>query len=279
MRRPTSSCSHGLAAGAARSQRAAATGSMVGGRSEGMDGGGKYIEAMRTAWLSRWNVPTPSRCAVCGAWPARPVCDACVQRFAAPLHRCRLCALPLADAADVCGACLREPPPLDACYAAVAYAYPWSGLLGRFKFGAEPGWAEALAQRMAAVPGVREELQRADLVLPMPLAPRRLAERGFNQALLLARAVAPHQAEAHLLLRLRETGSQTALDRKARQANVRDAFAVEPLRARALHGTSVVLVDDVMTSGASLHAAAETLRAAGARRVAALVLARTEEDA
>lgn len=167
---------------------------------------------------------------------------------------------------------------MDACYAAVAYVYPWSDLIGRFKFGAEPGWARALAERMAAIPGVREELQRAELVLPMPLAPRRLAERGFNQALLLARALAPGKTEARLLLRLRETGSQTALDRKARQANVRDAFAVEPLRSRELHGASAVLVDDVMTSGASLRAAAKALRAAGARRVAAVVLARTEEE-
>jgi ComF family protein len=243
-----------------------------------MDGGGKYIEAMRTAWLPRWTTETPSRCAVCGAWPARPVCDACVQRFAAPVHRCRLCALPLPAAAEVCGACLRDPPPLDACYAAVDYAYPWSGLVGRFKFSAEPGWAQALAERMAAAPGVPQELAGADLVLPMPLAPRRLAERGFNQALLLARALARDKTEAQLLLRLRETGSQTALDRKARRANVRDAFAVEPLRAGELKGASVVLVDDVMTSGASLHAAAVAVRRAGATRVSAIVFARTEQE-
>jgi ComF family protein len=240
-----------------------------------MDGGGKYIEAMRNAWLQRWSRNVPSRCAVCGAWPARPLCDACAARFATPQHRCRLCALPLADAAAVCGGCLREPPPLDACFAAVAYAYPWSGLVGRFKFSGEPGWAQVLAERMLAVAGVREELARADLVLPMPLAPRRLAERGFNQALLLARQLAPARTEALLLLRLRETGSQTALDRKARRANVRDAFGIEPLQYGELAGRSVVLVDDVMTSGASLHAAASALRGAGAARVAAVVLART----
>jgi ComF family protein len=244
-----------------------------------MDGGGKYIEAMRTTWPQRWTQHTPSRCAVCGAWPARPLCDACVVRFAPPRHRCRTCALPLPDGADTCGACLQEPPPLDACYAAVAYAYPWSGLVGRFKFSGEPGWAQALAERMAAVPGVREELARADLVLPVPLAPRRLAERGFNQALLLARQLAGDKTESQLLLRLRETGSQTALDRKARSANVHDAFGVEPLRATELKGRAVVLVDDVMTSGASLHAAAAAVRQAGAARVAAIVLARTEEGA
>ena len=232
---------------------------------------------MRNAWLQRFSRHVPSRCAVCGAWPARPLCDACVVRFAAQRHRCRLCALPLPSGPDVCGGCLHEPPPLDACYAAVAYAYPWSGLVGRFKFSAEPGWAEALAERISAVPGVREEVQRADLVLPMPLAPRRLAERGFNQALLLARQLARDKTESQLLLRLRETGSQTALDRKARRANVRDAFGVEPLRAQEVRGGAVLLVDDVMTSGASLHAAAQVLRRAGAQRVSAVVLARTED--
>jgi ComF family protein len=232
---------------------------------------------MGKPWLQRFTGRTPSRCAVCGAWPARPVCDACVLRFAPAQHRCRLCALPLAVHVDVCGGCLREPPPLAACHAAVDYAYPWAGLLARFKFSGEPGWAQALAERIAAVPGVREELDRAELVLPMPLAPRRLAERGFNQALLLARALHPAKAEPRLLLRLRETGSQTALDRQARRANVKDAFAIEPLRAAQVRGRSVLLVDDVMTSGASLHAAAHALQQAGARRVAAIVLARTEE--
>jgi ComF family protein len=181
------------------------------------------------------------------------------------------------DGVTTCGACVRDPSALDACFAAADYAYPWSSLVGRFKFRAEPGWAAVLAGRMAAVPGVRDELAAAQFVLPMPLAPRRLAERGFNQALLLARALQPRQVDAKLLLRLRETGSQTALDRQARQRNVEDAFGVEPLRATELRGARVVLVDDVMTSGASLHAAARALRQAGAARVSAVVLARTDE--
>lgn len=231
---------------------------------------------MRTAWLQRWTKATPSRCAVCGAWPARPLCDACVVRFAQEQHRCGLCALPLPDGVPVCGACLREPPPLDACLAAVSYAYPWSGLLARFKFSGEPGWAQALGERMLRIPGVAQELERCDLLLPMPLAPRRLAERGFNQALLLARQLERGKVETQLLLRLRETGSQTALDRRARQANVGGAFGVEPLRAAEVRGKAVLLVDDVMTSGASLHAAAKALRQAGAQRVSAVVLARTD---
>ena len=234
---------------------------------------------MRTAWLQRWASEPTSRCAVCGAWPARPLCDACVVRFAQPQHRCLRCALPLTEAAGVCGACLREPPPLDACFAAVPYAYPWSGLIARFKFQGEPGWAQALGERMARIPGIATELGRADLLLPMPLAPRRLAERGFNQALLLARQLARDKVETQLLLRLRETDSQAALDRRARQANVGGAFGLEPLRAGEVRGRSVMLVDDVMTSGASLHAAALALKQAGAQRVAAAVLARTDDPA
>jgi len=242
-----------------------------------MGRGAEYIDrTMPPAWMQRWMPPIASRCAICGAWPAQPLCDACVVRFAPPRHRCALCALPLPDAVAVCGACLREPPPLDACHAAVDYAYPWSGLVARFKFNGEPGWAAALAQRMARAPGVAEELERADLVLPMPLARRRLAERGFNQALLLARALARDKVEAQLLLRLRETGSQAALEKKARQKNVEGAFGVEPMRASELGAARVVLVDDVMTSGASLHSAARVLRQAGAQRIAAVVLARTE---
>ncbi|WP_299787653.1 ComF family protein [Ramlibacter sp.] len=231
---------------------------------------------MPPAWMQRWMPAAASRCAICGAWPAQPLCDACVVRFARPCHRCTLCALPLPEGVAVCGACLQRPPPLDACHAAVAYAYPWSGLLARFKFNGEPGWAAALAQRMTRAPGVAQEIARADLLLPMPLAPRRLAERGFNQALLLARALDRDKVEAQLLLRLRETGSQTALERKAREKNVEGAFGVEPLRAGELRGKAVLLVDDVMTSGASLHAAARAVRQAGARTVAAVVLARTD---
>lgn len=231
---------------------------------------------MRSAWLQRLATAVPGRCAVCGAWPARPLCTACIARFARPQPRCRRCALPVPAGAPVCGACLREPGSLDACFAAVPYEYPWSTLVGRLKFEGEPAWAGELARLLQAIPAVADETAAADVVLPMPLAPRRLAERGFNQALQLARRLAPGKTDARLLLRLRETAAQAALTRERRRANVRGAFGVEPLRAHELRGKAALLVDDVMTSGASLQAAAQALRAAGARRVSAVVLARTE---
>lgn len=241
--------------------------------------GAQYIDpTMHTGWLRRWTWDPPARCAVCGRWPARALCGDCVQRFGQPLHRCLRCALPLPADVPTCGACLRDPPPLDACFAAVPYAYPWSGLVGRFKFGGHPGWGKVLGERMAATPGVPEAVAGADLLLPMPLARGRLAGRGFNQAVLLARALDSRRTRTGLLLRLRETDSQTTLDRRDREANVRGAFGVEPLRAAEVRAASILLVDDVMTSGASLHAAARALRQAGAARVAAVVLARTEGD-
>jgi ComF family protein len=230
---------------------------------------------MFRALLDRASAALPSQCAVCHAWPAQPVCEACVARFAQPRPRCRTCALPLPDGLERCGACIREKPPLDLCLAAVAYEYPWSGLIADFKFGARPGWAQALALLMRSTPWAEPALEAAHLVLPMPLARQRLRERGFNQALELALRLAPAKTDATMLLRLRETPAQSALAREARQRNVRGAFGLAAGRVAEVAGRRMLLVDDVMTSGASLYAAAQVLRDAGAAHVAALVLART----
>ena len=219
----------------------------------------------------------PGQCAVCRAWPAQPVCEACVARFAQPQARCRRCALPVAQGVAECGRCLQSPPPLDACHAALSYEYPWSGLIGQYKFGGQAGWAQSFATLMRSAPWVEPALDQCDWVLPLPLSAQRLAERGFNQSLLLARTLAPQKTEAGLLLRVRHTAAQSELALKDRLKNVQGAFAVEPAEAARLRGRKVVLVDDVMTSGASLFAAAQTLRQAGAASVTGLVLARTDD--
>jgi ComF family protein len=149
-------------------------------------------------------------------------------------------------------------------------------LIARYKFQQQAGWAGPLATLMLSAPRAEDMLDAADWVLPIPLSPQRLAERGYNQSWLLARQLSPHKADNQLLLRTRDTPSQRTLPRAERLANLVGAFAVEPLRAAQLHGKKVVLVDDVMTSGASLHTAARVLRAAGVSQVSALVLARTE---
>ena len=218
----------------------------------------------------------PSQCAVCRSWPSQPVCEACVGEFAQPVHRCHTCAIPVVGNMPQCGDCIAEPPPMDQCIAAVAYAYPWSGLVAQFKFQAHTGWAGSFATLLRSAPWVEPALEAADLLIPMPLSSQRLRERGFNQTLLLARALAPGKVAHGLLLRIRDTPPQRSLPRDERLRSVQDAYAVDPLKVAALRGKRVVLLDDVMTSGASLHAAARALREAGASHIAAMVLARTE---
>lgn len=231
-----------------------------------------FRELVRT--LSR---ATPAQCEVCRAWPARPLCDACLGTFAAPRQRCHRCALALPAGQSLCGRCLRSLPPLDACHAAVSYGYPWSALVGRFKFSGEAGWADSFATLLARDPEVRAAIAAARWLLPMPLSRERLAARGFNQAHELARRLAPHKCDSGLALRLRDTPAQSQLHLGQRLANVRNAFALDPARAAAVRGQPVLLVDDVMTTGASLFALARVVREAGAAWVGALVLARTEE--
>ena len=218
----------------------------------------------------------PSQCAVCRAWPAQRVCEACAARFAQPRARCETCALPLASGTRRCGTCLRHPPALAACVAAVDYGYPWADLLTQFKFQGDPGWAAPLATLLRSTPWAEPLLEAAHLVLPVPLSCQRLRDRGFNQALLLARHLAPRKADGTVLLRLRDTPAQSGLPRAQRLRNLQGAFAVEPLCATRVQGRRIVLVDDVMTTGATLEAAARVLRQAGAQHVAALVVARTE---
>jgi ComF family protein len=240
----------------------------------------EYIDSMLRELIHSFSQALPSQCEVCHAWPAHPVCEACVARFAQPLARCRTCALPvplsLPEGLTQCGTCLRSPPPLDACLAAVTYSYPWAELIARYKFAGAPGWAALFAQILRSMPWMEPALDQADLLLPMPLSKERLQERGFNQSLEIARHLTPAKIDTQLLLRIRHSGPQSLLHRRERQRNVENAFAVEPLRSQLLQQKRVVLLDDVMTSGASLHSAAKVLRQAGAAHITAMVLARTE---
>ncbi len=220
----------------------------------------------------------PSRCQVCGLWPSRTVCPACESAFAPAPVRCATCALPCPAGQPRCGHCLREPPTLSACLAAVDYAYPWAGLVQRFKFRNEPAWARPFARQMRGATGVAELLDQADGVLPVPLTPARLASRGYNQAWELVKALHPAHARADLLVKLLDLPDQHSLNRAQRLRNARQAFAAAPHAADAVSGKHLLLVDDVMTTGATLEAAADVLVRAGAARVSALVYARTVPD-
>jgi len=187
-----------------------------------------------------------------------------------PRARCPQCALPSPDGA-LCGHCLRRPPAFTRAVAVYGYAFPLDALVKHCKYGGAlevTDWfADRLAAELAGVPP-------PDLILPMPLHPARLAERGFNQAAEIARRLArsleiPWSPEG--CRRVRDTPPQAGLELKARRRNLRGAFACD----LDLTGRRVALVDDVMTSGASLDELAKVVRKAGAAEVHAWVVART----
>jgi len=217
----------------------------------------------------------PGRCLACGGdgGEAIDLCASCLAGLPWLDPACPRCALPLpgSSGAVACGACLARPPPLDAVHAACLYANPLDRLLPRFKFhhdlAAGHLLAQLMAERCAALP-------RPDALVPIPLHRARLRQRGYNQALELARPLGRMlgiPVQAGLLMRSRATAPQSRLDADARAANLRDAFEVPLQMPVPRH---VALVDDVMTTGATLHAAADALLDAGADRVDAWLCAR-----
>lgn len=214
----------------------------------------------------------PQACLLCGARVAGSlICRACGDDMPAlPAARCPQCALPAPDG-HLCGRCLKHPPSFRHTVAAHAYAFPLDALVKHFKYGGNLGladWcADSLARALAGTP-------MPDVVLPMPLHDTRLAQRGFNQAAEIARRLAPRLGVPWLARgcrRVRDTPPQAGLDLGARRRNLRGAF---DCRAD-LAGKRVALLDDVMTSGASLDELARTALKAGATEVWAWVVART----
>jgi ComF family protein len=209
-------------------------------------------------------------CLLCGAASRDALlCDGCNADLPWLGEACPQCAGP-SGGDGPCGACLARPPAFDATVAAWRYEFPVDRLVHALKYGRRLALAELFGQALAPRVGDR----RIDAVVPMPLAPRRLAERGFNQALEIARWVAKRtgiRLEPQLAERIRDTAPQTDLPHAARAANVRGAFAC----AAALAGQAIAVVDDVMTTGATAEELARTLKRAGAARVESWVVART----
>ena len=213
----------------------------------------------------------PARCLVCGeaGIGGQDLCEAC--REAMPFNRvaCWRCALPLA-AAGVCGACVRMPPPFAASRAALVYGFPVDRLLPRFKFHGDLAAGRLLSQLMAEA---FADAPRPGALVPVPLHSSRLRQRGYDQALELARPLARAfglPLRADVLRRVRATSPQSELDAGSRRHNVRSAFFA---RAGELPA-HVALVDDVMTTGATLAECAGALHRAGVARVDAWVAAR-----
>ena len=231
-------------------------------------------------WLRACGLPThlPTTCLLCGQWQDHPLCQACVARWQRPAPRCVRCAIALqGDVLDgVCTACEDQSPEFDRAIAALDYAAPWQGVLSRLKFQEGTALAGPLADLMLKALAPRPH--RVDLIVPVPLSRPRLLERGYNQTWLLAqhlgRSLGP-PARHDVLHRTRHTERLMSLDAEARRDQIAGAFEVPEAALPHLRHRHIAVVDDVLTTGATLNEVARTLREAGARSVSAWVLART----
>ena len=211
-------------------------------------------------------------CLLCGANThdglCCAACDADLPRLTD--DHCPICALPTL-AGSICGQCLKQPPPFDHTVAAFSYKFPLDKLIQALKYRDRLILVNFLADALT-----RSITTKPDCIVALPLHPARLRERGFNQSLLLARQIS-RRLDLPLLAdaceRVRNTPPQSSLPWKERDKNMRQAFACKP--GADVRGKHVAVVDDVMTTGASIGELARALKKAGASEVSAWVVART----
>ncbi|MBL8473472.1 MAG: ComF family protein [Rhodocyclaceae bacterium] len=230
------------------------------------------INALRRACCGAFDLLLAQDCFLCGApSAASPLCTACRAALPANGPSCPVCALPT-PGAQVCGYCLKRPPPFDASFAAFSYSHPADALLQAYKFGGRLELAGMFSGALQQVLGDRAAA-RPDLIVPVPLHAERLKTRGFNQAALIAQPLARAYGVPlgyEMLQRIAPTSAQAGLNLRQRRRNLRGAFM-----AQAADGLSIALVDDVMTSGTTLAECARCLKQRGARQVSCWVIART----
>jgi len=222
----------------------------------------------------------PASCALCAA-SGELLCSACAAQFfgaEAAVVRCPRCANPLPDTAQgqLCGSCRTEPPAFDVTLVAADYAMPTDQLVLQLKFGHRLALATLFARLLRDAVLQQPGFTLPALLCPVPLGPRRLAERGYNQALEIARPLARSLGVAlhpRLASRVQETAAQSSVAPEQRRHNIAGAFAIPD--AALVQGRHIGVVDDVMTSGRTLNELAATLKRHGAARVSNLVFART----
>ena len=248
-------------------------------------GTGEFSKNSRV-WLKRFGLSVlefflPRLCLFCGAavgedaavavcpecqgkieWVVSPLCSCCGRRFESR------------DGEDrVCGDCQAEPPPFTRARAAVIYEEPVSKAITGLKFGRRLAYLPVMHSWLQQ-PRCLELVEDADLIAPVPLYPKRLKQRGFNQAILLAQAFPETPLAREAVVRLRHTAPQVGLNPKERRANVKGAFGVpDPALVK---GKNILLIDDLFTTGATVQECAKVLKKAGARRVEVLTVARVK---
>ncbi|HVW65809.1 MAG TPA: ComF family protein [Nitrosospira sp.] len=210
-------------------------------------------------------------CALCGIASEASLCVACLNSLPRlPSAHCRICALPVMGS-DVCGACITDPPEFDGTVAALSYAFPADALIHSLKYQGNLAMAPVLAELFHILAGA---IALPDFIVPMPLHPARLRERGFNQAMEIARSVSRRLGAVLLpeaCKRIKDMPSQAGLPWKEREKNIRNAFICEA----NLAGKRIAILDDVMTTGATLNELAKVIRQRGASEVTGWIIART----
>ncbi len=223
----------------------------------------------------------PSSCEICARWPAASICTDCRTAHARLVSRCTSCALSVATGLDRCLACRTSARPLlDRVWARVDYHYPWADLVADYKFKGNMGLASHMADLMLESEEAQRLLGSCDVLIPIPLAPSRFRERGFNQALALTQQLKKQSGcaaviDPHVLKRLETRVQQHTLDRTHRHEHAQRAMQVSPGHASRVAGRRVLLIDDIMTTGATLEAAGKVLHKFGTQKVSAMVFART----
>ncbi len=233
---------------------------------------------MASHWMERTrHLLYPSVCLICGTpgGPEMDICTPCREELPYNHHCCRRCALPLpsSSSGSICGACSSNRPLFDRCLSPFIYQSPIDNLVTGFKFRDQFPNGRLLARLFGDFLETRLSTP-PELILPVPLHRSRLRQRGFNQALELARPLARRFAipfQPHLLTRCKKTASQADLSQRARGLNVRNAFSL----VRPLQGTHLAVLDDVVTTGATAAELTRLLKQAGARRVEIWAVART----
>lgn len=216
-----------------------------------------------------YNNLLPAPCFLCGVETAGgPLCPECVADLPEISHHCPLCAIPLQRDA-ICGDCLKKPPPQDRSISLFAYQDPVDRCISAFKYHQQLGFAPLFAELLAKK--VEHDYPFATLI-PVPLHPAKIRSRGFNQSMELARRLSRHLSlplDADCLVRSRNTQAQSQLSAKARRHNIRNAF-----QCKRSPPDSVILIDDVLTSGCTVSEAASTLKNAGTQHIEVWTVAR-----
>lgn len=227
----------------------------------------QWLNSSLSFWL-------PQACCLCGQTSgSQALCANCQKDLPRIQNACQQCGLPLAQLSSpsVCGHCLKQPPYFDRVIASFAYASPISQLVSKLKFRGQIQLARLLGELLRDT--IQSSDPQAQAILPVPLHPRRLRQRGFNQALEIARPLSKALGIPilpHCITRLRNTLPQSEQKASERVRNVRNAFQLKALPSYR----SIAIIDDVMTSGHTVNEIAKLLRQAGMERIEVWCVAR-----